>query len=245
VFQFLEYSDELCFEILNHNEITLMSSMADVKHEDNLIIKAARLLQKVTTCQFGAQITLNKRLPMGAGLGGGSSDAATTLVALNQLWRLNLQMDQLLALGVQLGADVPVFIQGYSAWAEGIGEELSAIQLDEPWFVIIMPSVHVSTKDVFNSSLLKRNSHPITIAQFLSGQGINVCETVVTDLYPEVKQALIWLEQFYPAKMTGTGASVFITVKNKQEAEKILAQKPEIMDGFIAKGCNISPLYCE
>lgn len=182
---------------------------------------------------------------MGGGLGGGSSDAATTLVALNQLWNLNLDLFSLAKLGVQLGADVPIFIHGFAAWAEGVGEELSAIQLDESWFVVLIPAVSVSTASVFSDPQLKRNCPHIKINDFLSGQGSNVCEAIVRELYPEVDQAINWLSQFSQARMTGTGACVFAAVASKQEAKQILSKKPQQFAGFIAQGRNISPLYSE
>lgn len=243
VFQFLDYSDELSFEILDHDEVSLVNPLPGVKPDDDLTVRAARLLQQSANCSKGARINVNKRLPMGGGLGGGSSDAATTLVALNQLWELNIEMLNLAQLGVQLGADVPIFIHGCSAWAEGVGEEISAIHLDEPWFVVLNPSVSVSTAEIFASPALQRDCSPITIKHFLSGAGKNVCEPVVCELYPQVQQALQWLEQFAPARMTGTGACVFAAVESEQQAQQVLAQCPEQYHGFVAQGQNISPLY--
>ncbi|MDX2503681.1 MAG: 4-(cytidine 5'-diphospho)-2-C-methyl-D-erythritol kinase [Gammaproteobacteria bacterium] len=243
VFQFLDYSDELSFKILDNKQIRHANPLPGVKPEDDLTIKAAKLLQKQSNCQQGVQISITKRLPMGGGLGGGSSDAATTLVALNQLWQLKLDMSNLVKLGVQLGADVPIFIHGFAAWAEGVGEQVSAIQLDEPYFVVLIPPVSVSTVEIFSAPSLQRNCTPMDINNFLSGDGSNVCEPVVRELYPEVDQAMHWLDQFAKARMTGTGACVFAPVASKQEAQQILAQKPGQFDGFIAQGRNISPLY--
>ncbi len=243
VFQFLDYSDELSFKILDNKQIRHANPLPGVKPEDDLTIKAAKLLQKQSNCQQGVQISITKRLPMGGGLGGGSSDAATTLVALNQLWQLKLDMSNLVKLGAQLGADVPIFIHGFAAWAEGVGEQVSAIQLDEPYFVVLIPPVSVSTVEIFSAPSLQRNCTPMDINNFLSGDGSNVCEPVVRELYPEVDQAMHWLDQFAKARMTGTGACVFAPVASKQEAQQILAQKPGQFDGFIAQGRNISPLY--
>lgn len=243
VFQFLDYADELSFEILEHEDIVLSKPLPGVKPEHDLTVRAARLLQQSANCSKGVRITINKRLPMGGGLGGGSSDAATTLVALNQLWQLNLDRLHLAELGVQLGADVPIFVHGCSAWAEGVGEEITAIQLDEPWFVVLNPSVSVSTAEIFASPSLPRDCVPITIEQFLSGAGSNVCEPVVCQLYPEIQAALHWLEQFAPARMTGTGACVFAAVASEQQARQIVTQSPEQYQAFAARGQNISPLY--
>lgn len=243
VFQFLDYSDELSFKILDNKQICHANPLPGVKPEDDLTIKAAKLLQKQSNCQQGVQISITKRLPMGGGLGGGSSDAATTLVALNQLWQLKLDTSNLVKLGMQLGADVPIFIHGFAAWAEGVGEQVSAIQLDEPYFVVLIPPVSVSTADIFSAPTLQRNCTPMDINNFLSGDGSNVCEPVVRKLYTEVDQAMHWLDQFAKARMTGTGACVFAPVVSKQEAQQILAQRPEQFDGFIAQGRNISPLY--
>lgn len=243
VFQFLDFSDELNFKILENKEILHANPLPGVSPEDDLTIRAAKLLQKQANCQQGVQISIKKRLPMGGGLGGGSSDAATTLVALNQLWQLNMDITGLAKLGVQLGADVPIFIHGFAAWAEGVGEEISPIQLDEPWFVVLIPPVSVSTADIFSTPSLKRNCTPININDFLAGDGSNVCETIVREHYPEVDQALKWLDQFANARMTGTGACVFAPMASEQEARQVLSQKPELFDGFIAQGQNISPLY--
>ena len=245
VFQFLDFSDELSFKILDSNEIVHANPLPGVKIEDDLTVKAARLLQYETGCQQGVEISINKKLPMGGGLGGGSSDAATTLVALNQLWQLKIELTDLARLGLQLGADVPIFVQGVAAWAEGIGEDISPIKLDEPYFVVLIPEVSVSTADIFSSPLLERNCTPINISQFLSGQGENICEPIVCKLYPEVDDAIQWLRQFSHARMTGTGACVFAPFETQTEALDVLRKKPVQFDGFVAKGHNISPLYSE
>lgn len=242
VFQFLDFSDELNFKILDSTEIIHANPLPGVLPEDDLTIKAAHLLQQKTSCQQGVEISIKKKLPMGGGLGGGSSDAATTLVALNKLWQLKIELADLAKLGLQLGADVPIFIHGAAAWAEGIGEDISPIHLDEPYFVVLIPAVSVSTAEVFSSPLLQRNCMPIDISKFLSGEGGNVCEAVVCKLYPEVDQAIQWLGQFSEARMTGTGACVFAPFSTQTEAQQVLAKKPVQFDGFVAKGLNISPL---
>ncbi|MCK5697875.1 MAG: 4-(cytidine 5'-diphospho)-2-C-methyl-D-erythritol kinase [Gammaproteobacteria bacterium] len=243
VFQFLNYSDELYFHVLKHNEILHNNPIVGLQPEDDLVVRAARLLQQYTQCSLGAQINITKRLPMGGGLGGGSSDAATTLVALNTLWKLNLDNDTLAQLGVQLGADVPIFVHGVAAWAEGVGDQLTAIELDEPWFIIVIPSINISTAEVFSNPDLQRNCLPITMDDFFMGKGSNVCESIVSQLYPEVAETMQWLNQFSPARMTGTGSCVFATLPTKRKAEQILLKLPKKLTGFIAQGKNISPLY--
>ncbi|MCK5663839.1 MAG: 4-(cytidine 5'-diphospho)-2-C-methyl-D-erythritol kinase, partial [Thiotrichaceae bacterium] len=243
VFQFLDYSDELSFKLLNSSELKHANPLPGVPAEDDLTIRAARLLQQYSNCQQGVEISIKKRLPMGGGLGGGSSDAATTLVALNQLWQLEITVNELVQLGIQLGADVPVFIQGVAAWAEGIGEKISPIQLSEPYFLILIPQVSVSTAQIFSSPLLSRNCKPISREQFLSGEGGNVCEAVVCELYPQVAQAMQWLNEYAQARMTGTGACVFAPFSTQEEALDVFSKKPAYLSGFVAKGLNVSPLY--
>ncbi|WP_198263682.1 4-(cytidine 5'-diphospho)-2-C-methyl-D-erythritol kinase [sulfur-oxidizing endosymbiont of Gigantopelta aegis] len=243
VFQFLDHCDELSFTIRSDNKILHQNPLAGVKPEDDLTVRAAKLLQHDASATQGVEISINKRLPMGGGLGGGSSDAATTLVALNELWQLNRSTDELAKLGVQLGADVPIFVHGYAAWAEGVGERLSEIELDEPWFVVVVPSVSVSTAAIFSHPDLPRHCALITQNEFLSGKGTNVCELIVREKYPQVEQAIQFLAQFSPARMTGTGACVFAALDSEQKAKKILGQIPAKMTGFIARGKNKSPLY--
>lgn len=243
LFQFLDYGDQLHFELLASPNIDVISDLTAIATNDNLIYRAARLLQQHSACNQGARITLEKILPMGAGLGGGSSDAATTLIALNQLWQLNIELAELADLGLQLGADVPVFVCGYAAWAEGVGEQLTAVTLPEPWYLVLTPDCHVSTVEIFSHKELTRNTSAITIAAALKGGCRNDCEAVVSTLYPQVKQALIWLNQFAAAKMTGTGASVFAEFPDKDQAQQVLAQLPNTLQGFIARGQNLSPLH--
>ncbi|PHS22394.1 MAG: 4-(cytidine 5'-diphospho)-2-C-methyl-D-erythritol kinase [Methylophaga sp.] len=242
VFQFLDYCDTLSFGHTFDNEIQLLTFVAGVEHDDNLIVRAAKLLQNHTKTERGALISLDKKLPLGGGLGGGSSNAATTLVALNQLWNCQLSNDELAQLGLALGADVPVFIYGHAAWAEGVGEELLAISPPEPWYVVIAPDCHVPTAEIFASPQLTRDCRSITISRFLSGEGRNVCEEVVRKSYPPVADALDWLSQYGKPRMTGTGACVFVDFESQQQAQKVLAMLPDLWQGFIAKGCNESPL---
>jgi len=243
LFQFLDYGDQLHFDIMSTPEIVVISDLSDIPNEDNLIYRAARLLQQHSKCQQGARIELEKTLPMGAGLGGGSSDAATTLIALNQLWNLNFELAELAGFGLQLGADVPVFIRGYAAWAEGVGEQLTAVTLPESWYLVLTPDCHVSTAEIFSHKELTRNTSAITIAAALKGDGRNDCQAVVSTLYPQVKQALIWLNQFAVAKMTGTGASIFASFETQDQAQQVLDQRPGTLQGFIARGKNISLLH--
>lgn len=242
VFQFLDYCDYLRFRVTEQVDIRLKTSIPDVADEDNLIVRAARLLQQHLNIKQGVEISLDKRLPMGGGLGGGSSNAATTLIALNQLWQCQLSKDELSSIGLALGADVPVFIYGYAAWAEGVGEKLTRISLPEPWYVVIIPSCHVSTAAIFSSPELTRDCEPITISRFLSGEGRNICEDVVTENYPPIKVALDWLAQYAKPRMTGTGACVFADFDSQVQAQKVIANLPEDWQGFVAKGCNQSPL---
>lgn len=241
-FQFLDYGDTLTIQATDAPQITLSPSLPGVAEDDNLIIRAAKLLQKTANIQQGARIQLDKKLPMGGGLGGGSSDAATTLVALNQQWRCQLSVDELAALALQLGADVPVFVRGCAAWAEGIGEQLTPVSPPEPWYLVVIPECQVSTGEIFSASELTRDCEPIKISGFLSGEGSNVCEAVVKRRYPAVAEALDWLAQYADPKMTGTGACVFASFETAAKAQQVWQQLPLTWQGFIAKGCNQSPL---
>lgn len=242
VFQFLDYGDELSFSITENPEIKRLTNLPGVAESDDLTVRAARLLQAGASIRQGVEITIDKRLPMGGGLGGGSSDAATTLVALNQLWGAGYSTDQLAALGLQLGADVPVFVRGYAAWAEGVGEYLERIELDEPWYLVVIPPCHVSTREIFSSENLTRDCSPIKIRHFLSGVGGNVCEGVVFQRYPEVKEAADWLGKYGAARMSGTGASVFVPFADELAARRVCERLPARWRGFVAKGLNRSPL---
>lgn len=241
-FQFLDYGDELQFEITDNPEIKLSQPVAGVADEENLIVRAARLLQQHSSCGKGAIIHVDKRLPMGGGLGGGSSNAATTLVALNYLWQCAVSDSELAQLGLELGADVPIFIAGFAAWAEGVGEKLTPINPEESWFVVVKPDCHVSTAEIFSSMELTRDCEPITISRFLSGEGSNVCEGVVKQRYPAVANALNWLAQYASPRMTGTGACIFADFDNQQQARQVVENLPSNWQGFVAKGSNRSPL---
>lgn len=243
VFQFLDYGDTLHFEQNDGDDIKLATTIPGVAAQDNLILRAATLLKPLAQSNTGVTITLDKQLPIGAGLGGGSSNAATTLVALNQLWDCQCSTQQLITFGCQLGADVPIFIQGVSAWAEGIGDKLTPLlALDEPWYCVVFPNCTVSTAAIFSSPYLTRDCKPITISRFISGEGSNSLTDCVSRHYPEVSAALNWLDQYGEAKMTGTGSCVFVRCETAQQAQLILAELPREWRGFVAKGCNTSPL---
>lgn len=248
VFQFLDYGDRLSFSLRADPEIRRRTELPGVPAESDLVVRAARLLQAETGATQGADIRIDKKLPLGGGLGGGSSDAATTLVALNELWECGLDVDALAGLGLQLGADVPVFIRGRAAWAEGVGEVLTPLQLPEPWFVVLSPRVSVSTGEVFSAPQLRRDCPPITIRDFLSKAGTpavgNVCEPVVRAQYPRVAAALDDLTRYAPARLTGTGACVFAPFWSEADARQALAELSGRWEGFVARGCNESPLRC-
>ena len=245
VFQFLDYADSIELTRREDKNINRLSNLDGVPAEDDLVVKAARLLQSHCDFSFGADISVEKVLPMGGGLGGGSSNAASVLVGLNHLWDCGLSQDELMQLGVQLGADVPVFIFAQSAWAEGVGERLEPVDLPEKWFLVLKPQINVSTAKVFSNSQLRRDCSTITIRDFLTGQTRNignVCEKPVREMYPEVDQALSDLARYGEAKLTGTGACVFAAFDSREQAEKALAELSEKWDGFVAKGMNQTPL---
>lgn len=242
VFQFLDVADELAFRLRDDGVVRIRNPLPGVPEAQDLTVRAARLLQQETGISAGVEIELHKRLPMGGGLGGGSSDAATVLTALNRLWNLGLDKERLARLGLQLGADVPVFIHGYSAWAEGVGEELTPLELPEPWYLVLTPACHVPTAEIFSDPDLTRDSSRITIADFLSGSRENDCLPVVARRYPQVAEAMDWLGQFAEPRLTGTGASVFAVFEQEQAAREALEQMPCDYTGFVARGLNRSPL---
>ncbi|HUH37673.1 MAG TPA: 4-(cytidine 5'-diphospho)-2-C-methyl-D-erythritol kinase [Spongiibacteraceae bacterium] len=246
LFQLLDYGDQLHFAPRADGQLRLDSALSGIAADDNLVMRAARLLQSRARSlgqNPGADIHLDKRLPLGGGLGGGSSDAATTLLALNKLWRLDLPLDELAALGLGLGADVPVFVLGRSAWAEGVGEELRPVDLPETCYLVLAPPCEVSTARVFSTPELTRNTLPITIAAFRAEGGRNDCEPAVRNQYPEVAKALDWLNKFSPSRMTGSGACVFAAFADAEYAHAVLAQRPQGFQGFVARGVNHSPAH--
>ena len=243
LFQFLDAGDELGFALRRDGKIHLHTAIEGVPHDSNLIVRAARLLQQHSQCTLGADIWLDKRLPMGGGIGGGSSDAATTLLGLNRLWQLNCNEDLLASLGLSLGADVPVFVRGRAAFAEGVGEKLQPVTLPEPWFLVAIPQVLVSTAEIFSDPELTRDTPPIKVRNLLEGGGRNDCQPVVMKRYPEVRNALILLNKFVPTRLTGTGACVFGSFPNEDDADKVSRQLPATLPSFIAQGSNISMLH--
>ncbi|SEN65194.1 4-(cytidine 5'-diphospho)-2-C-methyl-D-erythritol kinase [Nitrosomonas marina] len=246
VFRLLDFSDELNFTLRDDGKIKLSAETMGVPADQNLCVRAAKCLQAKSGSNLGVDISLEKKIPMGGGLGGGSSDAATTLVALNRLWNLNLDRETLLELGLQLGADVPVFIFGQNAFAEGVGEKLSALKLPAAWYLVIIPPVHVSTAEIFSSKELTRNTIPIKIPPFSIWQGHNDLEPVVCHLYPEVAVRLEWLKQLKNttiAAMSGSGACVFAEFATEREARAAYACLPDDMTGFVARGLECHPIY--
>lgn len=251
VFRLLDFYDTVYLKPNNDGLIKRTNQIAGVLEADDLCIRAAKLLQQHTQSTMGVEISLEKRIPMGGGLGGGSSDAATVLLALNRLWQLNLSLAELKTLGLKLGADVPVFIHGENAWAEGVGEVLTTIKLKEAYYVVLTPDAHVSTAQIFANKQLTKNTIPKTISDFsracslstgnISAEFTNNLEKVVCNEYPSVLACLTWLKQFGDARMSGSGASVFIEVADEKIANAICNQKPDNVRGFVAKGLNQHP----
>ncbi|SNY53437.1 4-diphosphocytidyl-2-C-methyl-D-erythritol kinase [Arsukibacterium tuosuense] len=242
LFQLLDVGDELQFSPRADNQLNLQCNDLSLQGPDNLIIKAGRLLQQQTGCQLGCDIVLDKKLPMGGGLGGGSSDAATTLLALNALWQLKLSQEQLAALALQLGADVPLFVRGFSAFAEGVGEKLVPVQLPQKTYLVVTPPCHVSTAEIFQHPDLIRNSAPLSLDTLFSSPWRNDCQPLVEQLQPIVALTLQWLVEYAPCRMTGTGASVFAEFPDAASAQHALTHLPASCRGFIAKGVNQSPV---
>ena len=242
VFQLLDLCDFLHFEVLDEKHICLQNPLPGVDAEDDLIVRAARCLQQHSGHQQGVAVRVDKHIPMQGGLGGGSSDAATTLVALNYLWQLELSAETLAQLGVALGADVPVFVHGQSAFAEGVGEHLTPVNIDPQDYLIIKPDCAVSTAEIFAAEDLTRHTPPITIRDFLAGEGHNDCLSAVCRRYPQVQRAIEWLDGFSPARLTGTGACIFAKFDSRDEAERVRDQLPPEWQGFVASGLNQSPL---
>ncbi|WP_236185312.1 4-(cytidine 5'-diphospho)-2-C-methyl-D-erythritol kinase [Pseudomonas juntendi] len=243
VFQFLDHGDELHFALRDDGVIQLHTPIEAVPHDSNLIVRAARKLQAQSGTPLGADIWLTKALPMGGGIGGGSSDAATTLLALAHLWQLDWDEDRLAALGLSLGADVPVFVRGHAAFAQGVGEQLTPVDPEEPWYVVLVPQVSVSTAEIFSHPQLTRDSLPLKMRPVPKGNSRNDCQPVVEQNYPEVRNALNSLGKFTEARLTGTGSCVFGAFPSKAEADKVLALLSATQTGFVAKGSNVSMLH--
>lgn len=242
VFQILDYSDDVSLSLRDDGLIHRTSGLAEVAEEDDLLVRAAKALQAYTGTSYGANVGVTKKLPVGGGIGGGSSDAATTLLGLNAMWRCNLDALELSEIAAKLGADVPVFVQGSSAWAEGIGDQLTPINLPEKWYLVIHPAVFVSTGKLFSSEVLTRDKAVLRIRDFPDADSENVFESVVRERYSEVDKALEWLDNYSASRMTGTGSCVFASFKSLQSAKKVLQQVPGQWNAFIAKGVNQSPV---
>ena len=248
LFQFLDYGDTIDIALRGDGEIRLLTPVEGVAHEDNLIVRAARLLMKVASESnrlpkgSGADISIDKRLPMGGGLGGGSSNAATVLVALNHLWQCGLSIDELAALGLTLGADVPVFVRGHAAFAEGVGEILTPVEPEEKWYLVAHPGVSIPTPVIFNDPDLPRNTPKRSIKTLLKCEFGNDCEVIARKRFREVDAALSWLLEYAPSRLTGTGACVFAEFDTESAARQVLEQAPVWLHGFVARGMNTSPL---
>jgi len=243
LFQFLDYGDWLEISLRDDGEIHLTPEIPNLPAEQNLIYRAAKTLQQQTGSTLGANIHLDKVLPMGGGIGGGSSNAATTLVALNYLWQTKLSNNELAKLGVKLGADVPIFIHGNASIAEGVGEIFHDCEPEEKWYVVLKPNISISTAVVFSHPDLPRDTAKRTVEQLLNDEYTNDCEKVVRNCYPEVEETLSWLLKYAPSKLTGTGACVFAEFNDEKSARHVFDIKPDTISGFVAKGCNRSPLH--
>jgi len=248
LFQFLDYGDTLQITVDHSDRITLLTPLADVDDADNLIVRAANLLKqaaqakKSLPAQAGARIAIEKRLPMGGGLGGGSSDAATVLVALNHLWQTGFTPDELATMGVRLGADVPVFVKGFAAFAEGVGEQLQPAEPEEKWYLVAHPGVSISTPVVFNDPALTRDTPSRSLSTLLAEPFTNDCEAVVRKRFREVDELVSWLLEYAPSRLTGTGACVFAEFNTESAARQVLELAPKGVRGFVARGVNVSPL---
>lgn len=243
VFRLVDLADHLRFDRRGDGAIRLARPLTGVPEEDDLTVRAARALQEETGCRLGATIEVDKAIPMGAGLGGGSSDAATTLLALNMLWGLGLDWAALARLGRALGADVPVFVHGRNAFGEGVGEILTPIDLPPAWYVILTPPVAVPTHAIFTDPELTRNTKPTTMTAFFAGQHFgNDLEPVVLRKYPVVGSYMRWLGQYASARLTGSGSSVFATFSSEREAQAVVSELPEGMLGCVARGLDRHPM---
>ena len=245
VFQFIDLNDRMTFEVSETSEIQRLNSRTPVDESEDIVLRAARLLQVRYGVQQGVEISIDKHIPVGGGLGGGSSNAASCLLALNQLWGLGRSLDELSEIGLELGADLPVFIHGKAAWASGVGEQLTPIQLPEPCYLVIYPNIVISTAEIFNAEQLTRVCDAITIRAFLDGAGTNVCEPVARQLYPVVGEAIDWLNQFAEARMTGTGACVYAAFDSLEAAEGVKSRVPERWHSDVARGMNRNPVHAQ
>ncbi|WP_251876294.1 4-(cytidine 5'-diphospho)-2-C-methyl-D-erythritol kinase [Grimontia kaedaensis] len=242
LFQFLDYGDTLSITLNDSGEVTLSPEIEGVPVEENLIYRAAMAIKEKTGCTLGAHIHVEKVLPMGGGLGGGSSNAATTLVALNHLWETELSVNELADMGLALGADVPVFVRGTTAFAEGVGELLQPAEAEEKWYLVAKPEVSIATAKIFGHPSLTRNTPKRTLNALLAANYENDCEKIVRELFPEVDKAISWLLEYAPSRLTGTGACVFAEFENEEDARATLNKLPDWLTGFVARSVNTSPL---
>jgi 4-diphosphocytidyl-2-C-methyl-D-erythritol kinase len=240
--QFIDLCDELRFHHRPPGRIERIGGLADISDDQDLAVKAARLLASQANGPVGVGIEIHKRIPVQGGLGGGSSDAATVLVALNRLWQVGLDVDALAELGLKLGADVPLFVRGQAAWAEGVGERLTACEFPERTYLVVKPQAAVSTAEIFQAAELTRNSPVMTIRAFLAGGGRNDCTASVVKRYPEVSEALDWLRDYGDAMLTGTGACVFAALPDAAAAQEARSRLPSRWTGYVVRGLNRSPL---
>lgn len=245
VFQFVDLCDELRFTPRADGEVRVLTPLPGVTPEQDLCVRAARALQAHAACTAGVDIELVKRIPIGGGLGGGSSDAATTLLVLNRLWGVNAPQAELAGLGLALGADVPVFVGGQAAFAEGVGEQLTPVEPDEPWYLIIDPGVPVATARVFADPKLTRNTPPLTISGLRSRPVHNDCLPIARALYPPVDAAWRWLSRHGEARLSGTGGCLFARFETPATAERVLAQLPAPWRGWVVRGLNRHPLHAQ
>jgi len=241
VFQFLDYGDELRFDLNTDGRISRAYDVGFAENVD-LCLRAAKLIKQYASPEQGVEISLIKRLPMGGGLGGGSSDAATVLIALNSLWNVGLSRHNLAELGLSLGADVPVFVMGQSAWAEGVGEQLTPIELAENWFLVLNPQISVSTAQIHLTPTSEMKKIRALEKGIDSSFGENHLEAIVRAEYPQVNSLIEWLSKYGTPRMSGSGGSVFMPVSSQQQGEEILAKRPSYSVGFVAKGLNNHPL---
>lgn len=253
-YQFIDRCDEVALSLRRDGAIVRRLGAAGVTPEQDLAVRAARLLQQASGTALGAELAITKRIPLGGGLGGGSSDAAAVLCGLDRLWGLNhgkgLGTARLAELGLALGADVPVFVHGHAAWAEGVGEQLTPLDLPEPWYLVLVPKAHVSSTEMYQVPELTRDSAPLRLRALLTqGAGEagtvelgNAFEPVVRARHPAVDEALRWLDRHADARLTGSGACVFASFGSRADAGRILARRPSGFDGFVARGLNRSPL---
>lgn len=243
IFQLLDFGDKLAFNVTENANISLQTPIEGVPAEQNLIVRAAKLLQQHCQTKHGCEIWLDKVLPMGGGIGGGSSNAATTLVVLNELWNCHLDINTLAELGLSLGADVPIFVRGFSAFAQGVGEIIEPVELPHKHYLVIYPNCHVSTAEIFQSPSLPRNTAKIKLQDYQFHLTNNDCQKLVTNRHPKVAKLLHWLLEYAPSRMTGTGACLFAVFDDLESARKVYKRLPEGCFGFVASGVNRSLLH--